>query len=149
MISPHCIEAPVVRPAFHAPRTARASVKPVKAQITEVITRDNNLANMPLLMPLLAQLSQDERWFIWVAPPSELPKTTLVDADIDLNKVIMLHPDEQHTAHELACRALRTGTSHVVTSWHGDMSEEEMHALELASCQGASHGIIIRHRQPA
>jgi len=149
MISPRHIEAPVIRPAFHAARTHRASAKPIKAQITEVITRDNNLTNMPLLMPLLAQLSQDDRWLVWVAPPSELPKTLLVDAGIDLNKVIMLHPDDHHSAHELSCRALRTGTSHVVTNWHGTMSDDELHELESASRNGASQGIIIRHRQHA
>ncbi|GGO75874.1 hypothetical protein GCM10011348_01700 [Marinobacterium nitratireducens] len=118
-------------------------------KLTEIVTHDTDLASMPLLMPLLAQLSRDERWFAWVAPPPRLPKTLLSEAGIDLNKVILLHRDVEHSVLDLACRALRAGTCHVVISWPGYLPEQELQALEQAAASGRSHGILIRGRQHA
>ncbi len=118
-------------------------------KLTEIITHDNDLSSMPLLMPLLAQLSRDDRWFAWVAPPALLPKTLLTDAGIDLGKVILLQPDNGHNAFDLARRALAAGTCHAVISWPGFLSEFELKALEQAAISGHSHGILIRGRQHA
>jgi cell division inhibitor SulA len=118
-------------------------------KLTEIITHDCNLSSMPLLMPLLAQLSRDDRWFAWVAPPALLPKTLLTDAGIDLGKVILLQPDSGHSVFDLARRALSAGTCHAVISWPGYLSEFELKALEQAAACGDSHGILIRGREHA
>ncbi len=126
-----------------APNNGRAG------KLTEIITHDNDLSSMPLLMPLLAQLSRDNRWFAWVAPPALLPKTLLTDAGIDLGKVILLQPDSAHSVFDLARRALSAGTCHAVISWPGYLSEFELKALEQAAACGDSHGILIRGREHA
>ena len=115
--------------------------------VTEIVVQDNNFSNIPMLMPLLAQLSQDDRWFIWIAPPVLLPKQLLLDAGIDLKKVILLNPDNKHSTFTLAKQALGTGTSHSVISWPGYLSEAELNELEGAAQKGQSHGIVIRRRQ--
>lgn len=124
--------------------------KPVSGlagSMTEIVVQDDNFSNIPMLMPLLAQLSQDDRWFVWIAPPVLLPKQLLLEAGIDLNKVILLNPDNKHSTFALAKQALSTGTSHAVISWPGYISDQEFIDLELAAKQGQSHGIIIRRRQ--
>lgn len=115
--------------------------------MTEIVVQDENFSNIPMLMPLLAQLSQDDRWFVWIAPPVLLPKELLIEAGIDLNKVILLNPDSKHSTFELAKQALSTGTSHAVISWPGYLHDEEYNDLENAAKKGQSHGIIIRRRQ--
>lgn len=124
--------------------TSRSSLA---GSVTEIVVQDDNFSNIPMLMPLLAQLSQDDRWFVWIAPPVLLPKQQLLDAGIDLNKVILLNPDNKHSTYALAKQALSTGTSHSVISWPGYLSEEELNELEDAAKIGQSHGIIIRRRQ--
>ena len=124
--------------------------KPVSGlagSMTEIVVQDDNFSNIPMLMPLLAQLSQDDRWFVWIAPPVLLPKQLLLEAGIDLNKVILLNPDNKHSTFTLAKQALSTGTSHAVISWPGYLSDQEFSDLEMAAKQGQSHGIIIRRRQ--
>ncbi len=116
-------------------------------KVTEIIVQDDNVSNIPMLMPLLAQLSKDDRWFVWIAPPVLLPKHLLIEAGVDLSKVILLNPDSKHSAFELAKQALSTGTSHSVISWPGYLSKTELSELESAAKSGESHGIIIRHRQ--
>ncbi len=118
-----------------------------QGSLTEIVVQDDNYANMPMLMPLLAQLSQDNRWLVWVSPPSSLPKQLLVEAGIDLSKVIQLNPDDKHSTLTLAKQALETGTSHAVISWSTGLSEEEFATLESAAEKGCSHGIVIRRRQ--
>lgn len=115
--------------------------------VTEIVVKDDNFSNIPMLMPLLAQLSRDDRWFVWIAPPVLLPKHLLIEAGIDLSKVILLNPDNKHSTYELAQQALSTGTSHAVISWPGYLSEEELSGLESAAKEGQSHGIVIRRRQ--
>jgi cell division inhibitor SulA len=115
-------------------------------KITEIIMQDDHEYNFQLLMPLLAQLSQDERWFAWIAPPLKLPKAWLKQAGIDLNKVMMLMPSENHGIYELAQQALKAGTCHAVISWPGALNDQELKGLEAAAKTGHSHGILIRPR---
>lgn len=115
--------------------------------VTEIIVQNDDFNSMPMLMPLLAQLSNDDRWFVWIAPPVLLPKQLLLNAGIDLQKVILLNPDSKHSTFELAKQALSTGTSHAVISWPGFLSDEQLNELESAATTGQSHGIVIRRRQ--
>jgi len=144
---------PVLLKSKVAPKVTSLPVKPhssrsgLAGSVTEIVVQNNNFSNIPMLMPLLAQLSQDDRWFVWIAPPVLLPKQLLADAGIDLNKVILLNPDNKHSTFALAKQALSTGTSHSVISWPGYLSEEELNELESAAKQGQSHGIVIRRRQ--
>lgn len=149
MMQPNMIKPrPSSRPQLTAP-AVHQGLGTFDGKLTEIITHDTDLASMPLLMPLLAQLSRDDRWFAWVAPPARLPKALLTEAGIDLNKVILLHPDNEHSVQDLACRALRAGTCHAVISWPGYLSADELESLEQAAVSGKSHGILIRGRQHA
>ena len=115
-------------------------------KITEIITSDEEASSLTMLLPLLATLSKDDRWFAWVSPPKHLPKSLLESAGIALEKVMLLYPDEHNSALMLAKKALSAGTCHAVISWGGDLSEHEMSNLEQSARIGASHGILIRKR---
>ncbi|EPJ51898.1 MAG: putative cell division inhibitor [Osedax symbiont Rs2] len=116
-------------------------------KITEIITSDEQGANLTMLLPLLATLSKDDRWFAWVSPPKNLPKALLTEAGIALDKIMLLYPDEHNTALQLSKKALSAGTCHAVISWNGDLSEHELANLEQSAKLGASHGIVIRCRK--
>lgn len=116
-------------------------------KITEIITSDEQESSLTMLLPLLATLSKDARWFAWVSPPKNLPKSLLQEAGIALDKVMLLYPDDQNSALNLATKALSAGTCHAVISWSGDLSEHELNHLEQSAKIGASHGILIRSRQ--
>jgi len=133
----------------HRAATQKATSTPLAGKITEIIVQDDDISQIPLLLPLLAQLSQAPRWFTWVAPPAMLPRSFLSDAGIEVNKVILLKPDELNSEYQLACKALATGTAHVVVSWPGYLSPIQVQGLEQAAHKGQSHGIIIRRRQDA
>ena len=75
-----------------------------------------------------------------------MPKSWLVEAGIDINKIIVLQPDENHNALELATKALETGTCHAVISWPDRLENSEFETLQTAATAGQSHAILIRPR---
>lgn len=125
---------------------AKGSAASMAGKITEIILQDEDEYNFQLLMPLLAQLSQDDRWFAWIAPPKKMPKQWLLEAGIDINKIIVLQPGPAHDAMALARRALSTGTCHAVISWPGAIAADEFEDLKAAAQSGASHAILVRPR---
>ncbi|SFG61429.1 cell division inhibitor SulA [Neptunomonas qingdaonensis] len=122
------------------------SAKADFGKITEIVTSSGELNDIPLLMPLLAQLSHEDRWFAWISPPVNLPRSLLENAGIDLSKVILLYPDAQHSVLHLAKKALSAGTCHAVISWAEEISEHEIKNLEQSAQLGRSNGILIRRR---
>ena len=114
--------------------------------ITEIIVRGEAWNNIQILLPLLAQLSHDQRWLAWVAPPKLLPKAELKAAGFDLNKIILLKPDAQHDTMSLAHRALKSGTCHAVISWFGALADDQLNELAQAAELGNSRAFLIRHQ---
>lgn len=119
----------------------------LSGKITEIITSDEEASSLTMLLPLLATLSKDDRWFAWVSPPKNLPKALLKEAGIALDKILLLNTDDQNSALKLAKKALSAGTCHAVISWAGDLSEHELANLEQSASIGASHAIVIRRRR--
>lgn len=128
------------------PFRARRLSSNMAGKITQIIMQDQDEYNFQLLMPLLAQLSRDDRWFAWIAPPLKLPKHWLLEAGIDINKIMMLQPRGGHDTLALARKALATGTCHAVISWPGQISQEQLSQLEDAARLGRSHAIVIQPR---
>lgn len=126
--------------------SSKRSNSQLSGKITEIITSDEEASSLTMLLPLLATLSKDDRWFAWVSPPKNLPKSLLKDAGIALDKILLLNPDDQNSALKLAKKALSAGTCHAVISWAGDLSEHELANLEQSASAGESHAIVIRRR---
>jgi cell division inhibitor SulA len=116
------------------------------SHITEIIVRGEAWNNIQILLPLLAQLSHDQRWLAWVAPPKLLPKAQLQAAGFDLNKIILLKPDAQHDTMSLAHQALKSGTCHAVISWFGALADDQLNELAQAAELGNSRAFLIRHQ---
>ena len=96
--------------------SSRSSTLQDLSHITEIIVRGEAWNNIQILLPLLAQLSHDQRWLAWVAPAQLLPKAQLQAAGFGINKIILLKPDTQHDTVSLAHQALKSGTYHAVIS---------------------------------
>ncbi|WP_443631755.1 SulA-like leucine-rich domain-containing protein [Candidatus Njordibacter sp. Uisw_056] len=116
------------------------------SSITEIIMRGEAWNNVQTLLPLLAQLSHDQRWLAWVAPPRLLPKAQLRAAGFDLDKIILLKPDSHHDTMSLAKQALKSGTCHTVISWFGSLAENQLNDLAQAAELGNSRAFLIRHQ---
>ena len=141
----HQAVTPLTSPVIHEAKTHQFN-RSMAGKITQVILPDEDEYNFQLLMPLLAQLSLDERWFAWIAPPLKMPKSWMLHAGIDPQKIMMLQPRGTLNTLELAIKALESGNSHAVISWPGGLSMQELTRLEEAAKKGQSHAILLRPR---
>lgn len=137
----------VIQPTAHK-ASATHNVAQCEGAVTEITSAQGQIFS-PMVLSILANLSQDDRWFAWLAEDSKLPKSELEAAGTAIEKLLTLRPSERHNALLLACRALSAGTCHLVLTWSGDMSKEDLAALEAAAKQGKSQCLLIRQRQAA
>ena len=138
-----------IRPA--TPRThAAIAVKPKQnhsgGHVTEIVSHSLALEELDLLLPVLAKLSHTNRWLTWIDPPKTLPKALLLEAGIDLNKVMILRSDEHFSTERLANMALKIGNCNVVINWDGELSNQSYDALVNAAQRGRSDAVLIRCR---
>lgn len=114
--------------------------------ISEVLYReDQPMMTQLLLLPLLQQLGQQERWQLWLTPQQKLSRQWVQASGLPLSKVMQVHQMSPHTTLESMIRALRTGNYSVVIGWVTESLTEEEH-LQLANAaeEGNAIGFIMR-----
>ena len=114
--------------------------------VTEIILPQSQVENFQLLLPMLTQLNQEERWLAWIDPPATLVQKWQQHHGIVPGQLLVLRSSEQHDALEMAERALAAGTCHAVVLWSGRLSKSAHSRLEKASSKGNSHGVVLRTR---
>jgi cell division inhibitor SulA len=114
--------------------------------VTEIILPQGQVENFQLLLPMLTQLNQEERWLAWIDPPASLVQKWQQHHGIVPGQLLVLRSSEQHDALEMAERALAAGTCHAVVLWSGKLSKSAHDRLEKASAKGQSHGVVLRKR---
>ena len=123
------------------------SATPGKANVTEIILARDKAECMQLLLPMLSYLNQEQRWLAWIDPPVPLLKQWREQHQPGATSDIMvLRSNATNSAFELTEMALKAGTCHAVIAWTRQLSQSEFSQLEQASCEGNSHGIILRYR---
>lgn len=92
------------------------------------------------VLPILSQLSHrlDRRWLTCVNTP-ELPRDVAKAADIQPRQLLKVHSSNKIDATEVIKKALRSGQSHTVIGFCGDLTiaqrEDIKQCAELADCQ--------------
>lgn len=98
-----------------------------------------------LLLPLLQQLGQQERWQLWLTPQQKLSRQWVQASGLPLSKVMQVSQMLPGTTLESMIRALRTGNYSVVIGWVAEeLSEEDQYRLVNAAEEGNAMGFIMR-----
>ena len=137
----------------YANRNAMASAAAVRRPqygatglISEVLYReDQPMMTQLLLLPLLQQLGQQERWQLWLTPQQKLSRQWVQASGLPLSKVMQVSQMSPLNTLESMIRALRTGNYSVVIGWVSEALTEEEH-LQLVSAaeEGNAMGFIMR-----
>lgn len=114
--------------------------------VTEIILPQGQIENFQLLLPMLTQLNQEERWLAWIDPPASLVQKWQQHHGIVPGQLLVLRSSEQHDALEMAERALAAGTCQAVVLWSVKLTSSAHSRLEKASAKGNSHGVVLRKR---
>lgn len=114
--------------------------------ISEVLYReDQPMMTQLLLLPLLQQLGQQDRWQLWLTPQQKLSRQWVQASGLPLSKVMQVSQMLPGATLESMVRALRTGNYSVVIGWVAEeLSEEDQRLLASAAEEGNAMGFIMR-----
>lgn len=115
--------------------------------LTDILMARQGIGALRLLMPALSQLSHDDRWICWVAPPHVPYAPALMAAGIDLSRVLLVHPKAQQDGMWAVEQSLRSGNCGAVLAWPmlGDTSV--LRRLQLAAEAGDALGFLFRSKR--
>lgn len=114
--------------------------------LTEIMTSRQGIGALRLLMPALARLSQDDRWICWVAPPHIPYAPALLNAGIDLSRILLVHPGAQQDGLWAVEQSLRCGNCAAVLAWPTLDDKVILRRLQLAAEAGDALGVLFRPR---
>ncbi len=129
--------------------------------LTEVLTTRYGIGELRLLMPALAQLSNEAPrqdftepgWIAWVAPPFQPYPPALQQRGIDLSRMLIVRPKETDEILWSAEQALSSGTCAAVLLWPDTLDDQGSRRLQLAAEKGRSWAVAFRplaaRRQPS
>lgn len=116
------------------------------SRVTEILLHNSRVSLHPVLMPMITQLSHNNRWLALINPPADLSRELLIEAGALTGRILLLHAREgRHEPLKLCRQALSAGTSHTVIAWCEAGRTTPLHQLDLAATQGNAQAILVRH----
>lgn len=116
-----------------------------RAAVTEIVTAHQGFSVLNLLMPVLSQLSRKEkRWICWVAPPWFPDTQALPESDIDLSRVLLVHPKAHQEGLQLVEQVLGSGKCSAVLAWPTCAGAAWLRRLHVAAETGDTLGFLLR-----
>lgn len=120
-----------------------------RAALTEILTAHEGIGELRLLLPALAEITRQKRWVAFVAPPYIPYAPALAHADLDLSRVLLIHPSAQQDRLWALEQALRAGTCGAVLAWPTQADFNTLRRLQLAAEAGNALGILFRPNEAA
>ena len=129
--------------------------------LTEILTTRYGIGELRLLMPALAQLSNEAPrqdftepgWIAWVAPPFQPYPPALQQCGINLSRMLIVRPKEAGEVLWSAEQALSSGTCAAVLLWPDTLDDQGSRRLQLAAEKGRRWAVAFRplaaRRQPS
>lgn len=112
--------------------------------LSEFLLEQPGIGELRLLMPALAQLSQDkDRWILFVGIPHLPYAPMLANEGFNLERLWVVKTKDQKETEWAAEQALKSGTCSAVITWLQQPSQK-LRRLHLAAEQGKSWGITFR-----
>lgn len=119
------------------------------AQLVELLYREEGSGELRLLLPLLAELSRQERWLIWVDPPHIPYAPALLAAGVNLDRVQVVRSNSRRDRLWCLEQCLKSGCCSVVLGWLPGGQEKAIRRLQVAATEGQSRGFLFRHSRCA
>lgn len=98
-----------------------------------------------LLLPLLSELSSQNRWITLISPPLDIDKKLFAYHGIDVSRVLLIHPKDSIDDTCTMNKALKNGTSGIVIMWAEKLPKRFVAQWRKSVKQGNCRGIIVNH----
>lgn len=120
-----------------------------QAGLTEIYAQTVGIGALRLVLPALAQLSQQGQWIIWVNPPYVPYSPALHDAGLDLDRLLIvdLPAKSQPARKEILWayeQALRFSDCAAALVWLDEVAFLHLRRLQLAAKLGATWALVFR-----
>ena len=111
--------------------------------VSELLTEGSGIGELSLLMPALAQLSQQDGWLMLIAPPWIPYAPALAARGIRLSRLIVANTVSDKDTLWAAEQSLRAGNCPAVLAWPAAFNEHGLRRLQLAAEAGGSFGVVF------
>jgi hypothetical protein len=101
-------------------------------QVCEIYAQPGS-AEVSLLLPALATLSQQAKWLLWVAPPAIPYAPTLMSAGVELKQILVVHSQSYEQALWCMEEGLRSGQCSAVLGWPQQWHKQHIRRLQIAA----------------
>ena len=117
-----------------------------QAGLVELMLSTAGIGELRLLVPALRTLSRAARWVAWVNPPFIPYAPALAALDIDVSKILLVHPKRPEQALWAMEQASKSGTCSAVLGWLDErrLTHTATRRLQLAAKQGQTLGCLFR-----
>jgi len=118
--------------------------------LIEVLIDRYGVGELSLLMPALAALTrpnpvQSKKWVAWIAPPFIPYAPALQRHDVDLDRVLLIHPSADGKDAQWAVeQVLRSGSSVGVLAWLATADDIVLRRLQLAAEEQNCWTVLFR-----
>lgn len=112
---------------------------------TQLFATNNNTSEFEFrLWSSIANMQDGERWLCLVAPSNLPEKNVLIAAGINVNRMLVVHTQDNQQAIQCAEKALKLGKCSAVVSWVSTMSNPQKSLLEEAAESGSATSLVIK-----
>jgi hypothetical protein len=112
--------------------------------LTEILSEQQGIGELCLVMPALARLGRDDRQQAWIAPPYTPYAPALVAAGINLSSTLFIRPKRAADTLWATEQMLRSGVCSAVLIWPETNDFRALRRLQLAAERGNCWGVLFR-----
>ncbi len=103
--------------------------------VIEILHEQRGIGEINLILPVLAMLSQQEKYCVWVAPPYRLCAPALLRAGVNLGQQLVIQPQSGRDTLWTLEECLRSKVVSLVAAWPDVLRHEQMRRLQLLASQ--------------
>ena len=111
--------------------------------LVEIVCPRRGMGELQLLVPLMRNLTAQGQWVLWVCPPAAPYAPALVQAGVDIGKLLVVAPGASLRnalwSMEKALRSCR-----LVLAWQNGLSHQVLRRLQLAANSGNSLAVLFQ-----
>ncbi len=146
----HTQESITASDAYKATLSSHADIyqSPPRVISIEVSYSEQQQAQLTYFLRLLKQANQENRWIMFIGQDALLDKRLLINAGIDLNKVLLLKNIKNQSKHLLVVKALEMGNcSAVIVS--GEIETFNTSIITMAAKQSKTLAFVLNQNVKA
>ncbi len=120
-----------------------------RGALTEILASRRGIGELSLLLPALAQLTREDRWLAFIAPPHIPYAPGLAQGGVELARVLVVKPEKNPDTLWALEQALRAGCCGAVLAWPARTDFTALRRLQLAAEAGDAMAVIYRPEESA